>query len=70
MADHFSQTDFQEFSRGYLGWLRLEWLALTGRAFTNREKEALSTALADFFSVYVQKTPGRIILETFWAEDR
>jgi hypothetical protein len=70
MIDYLSQIEFQKFAEGYVGRLRLEWLALTGRAFTNREKETLSSALADFFRLYREKTPGRLILETFWAEDR
>jgi hypothetical protein len=68
---YFSQTDFQRFLAGYIGWLRLEWIALTGRAFSSRENEELRRRLESFFRGHRdERTPGRKILETFWAEDR
>ena len=68
---YFSQQQFWEFARGEKGRLRLEWLALTGRIFTEHEKEELRRRLEDFFVTNPpEKTLGRQILETFWAEDR
>jgi hypothetical protein len=67
--NYFSQADFQTFSAGWLGRLRLEWIALTGRAFNSRENEELKRRLESFFHK-PEKTRGRQILETFWEEDR
>ncbi len=69
--NYFSQADFQTFLAGYIGRLRLEWLALTGRVFTVRENEELRRRLESFFCHRKSgKTRGRQILETFWEEDR
>jgi hypothetical protein len=71
MMTYFSQKEFEMFSTGKAGHLRLEWLALTGRVFTPRENEEISRRLKDFFHTYRhEKTTGRQILETFWEEDR
>jgi hypothetical protein len=69
--NYFSQADFQAFSAGDTGRLRLEWLAVTGRAFNLRENEILSRILVEFLRTYrSEKTIGRQILELFWEEDR
>ncbi len=67
--NYFSQADFQTFLAGWMGRLRLEWIALTGRAFNSRENEELRRRLESFFHK-PEKTRGRQILETFWEEDR
>ncbi len=68
---YFSQKEFERFSAGETGRLRLEWLALAGRVFTVNENEELSHRFESFFHRrYAEKTLGRQILEIFWAEDR